>query len=113
MYETDTCVSRMERQSQPINKNEVIDKLVKHISEIKKFGVEKIGLFGSVLKGESIGDVDILIAFKKTEESFENLMELYFFLEDLLSLKIDLVTTNALSPYIAPYILREVEYIEA
>ena len=103
----------MVRQSQLIHKNEVMDKLVKHISEIKGFGVEKIGLFGSLLKGESTGDVDILISFKKTEESFKNLMELYFFLKDLLNFEIDLVTTNALSPYIAPYILREVEYIEA
>ena len=103
----------MVRQSQPINKSEVMDKLVEHISEIKGFGVEKIGLFGSLLKGESTGDVDILISFKKTEESFKNLMELYFFLKDLLNVEIDLVTTNALSPYIAPYILREVEYTEA
>ncbi len=66
-----------------------------------------------MLKEESTGDVDILIAFRKTEESFQNLMGLFFFLEDLLNFKIDLVTTNALSPYIAPYILREVEYIEA
>ena len=103
----------MVRRSQLIQKNEVMGKLLKHISEIKGFWVEKIGLFGSLLKGDSTGDVDILIAFRKTEESFQNLMDLFFFLEDLLNFKIDLVTTNALSPYIVPYILREVEYIEA
>lgn len=90
-----------------------MDKLLKHISKIKEFGVEKIGVFGSLLTGETTGDIDILISFKKDEESFEKLVDLYYFLEDLLNAQIDLVTTNALSPYIAPYILREVEYIEA
>jgi len=40
-------------------------------------------------------------------------MDLYFFLEKSLNAPIDLLTTNALSSYIGPYILREVEYIEA
>jgi len=90
-----------------------MEKLFRHISEIKGFGVEKIGVFGSLLKGETTGDIDILITFRKNEESFQNLMDLYYFLEDLLNAQIDLVTTDALSPYIAPHILREVEYIEA
>ena len=112
-YPLDSCVNRMVRQHHPFRKNEIMDKLLKHISKIKELGVEKIGVFGSLLKGETTGDIDILIAFRKNEESFEKLMELYYFLEDLLNAQIDLVTTNALSPYIAPYILREVEYIEA
>ena len=66
-----------------------------------------------MLKGETTGDIDILISFKENEESFQNLMGLYYFLEEILNAQIDLVTTNALSPYIGPYILKEVEYIEA
>jgi predicted nucleotidyltransferase len=100
-------------QNQLILKNEIIDKLLKHMTKIKEFGVAKIGVFGSLLTGETTGDIDILISFKENEESFEKLVDLYYFLEDLLNAPIDLVTTNALSPYIAPYILREVEYIEA
>lgn len=103
----------MVSQNQLILKNEIMDKLLKHISKIKEFGIEKIGVFGSLLKGETTGDIDILITFRKNEESFEKLMDLYYFLEDLLKAQIDLVTTNALSPYLGPYILREVEYIEA
>ena len=99
-------------QNQRFLKNEIMDKLQKHISKIKGFGVEKIGVFGSLLKGETTGDIDILITFRKNEESFEKLMDLYYFLENLLNAQIDLVTQNALSPYIAPYILQEVEYIE-
>jgi predicted nucleotidyltransferase len=103
----------MVSQNQPILKSEIMDKLLKHISKIKEFRIEKIGVFGSLLKGETTGDIDILITFRKNEESFDKLMDLYYFLEDLLKAQIDLVTTNALSPYLGPYILREVEYIEA
>jgi predicted nucleotidyltransferase len=32
------------------------------------------------------------------------------FLEDLFGRQVDLITTESLSPYIGPHILREVEY---
>ena len=103
----------MVSQDKPIQKKEIIEKLVKHISEIEKFGVEKIGIFGSLLKGETTGDVEILISFIKNEVCPTALLPQNWPLEDTLNAQIDLVTTNALSPYIGPYILREVEYIEA
>ena len=34
------------------------------------------------------------------------------FLQQLFGRRIDLVTPNSLSPYLAPYIMKEVEYIE-
>ena len=103
----------MVSQNQLILKNEIMDKLLKYMSKIKEFGVEKIGVFGSLLKGETTGDVDILISFKENEESFHNLIDLYYLLKDTINAQIDIVTTNVLSPYIGPYILREVEYIKA
>jgi len=36
-------------------------------------------------------------------------MELSFFLEELLGRRVELVTTEALSPFIGPHILREAE----
>ena len=112
-YPLDSCVNRMVSQNQLILKNEIMDKLLKYMSKIKEFGVEKIGVFGSLLKGETTGDVDILISFKENEESFHNLIDLYYLLKDTINAQIDIVTTNVLSPYIGPYILREVEYIKA
>jgi predicted nucleotidyltransferase len=38
-------------------------------------------------------------------------MALSFFLEDLLVRKVELVTTDALSPHIGPHILKEVERV--
>ena len=56
-------------------------------------------------------DVDILVAFEPDQKTFDNFMDLSFFLEDLLGRPVDLVTVEALSPYIGLHILEEVEYV--
>ena len=90
----------------------VLDILRKHETEIrKKFGVSKIGLFGSSARGEQdqSSDIDILVEFE--EPSFDHLMELSFFLEELLGKSVDLVTTGGISPYIEPAIRKEVVWV--
>ncbi len=96
------------------SKEEIVNKLAENINTIKQFGVRKIGLFGSVVKGETKGDsdIDVLVEFTEEGETYSNLINLYCFLKDLFDRKIDLVTTKGISPYIAPYILNEVEYME-
>lgn len=93
---------------------DILNKLADNIRTIRKFGVKRIGLFGSAVRGElKIGsDIDILVEFEEEGEKFSNLMNLYFYLQDLLSKKVDLVTPESISPYLAPYILKEVKYIE-
>ncbi len=93
---------------------EILNKLADNIRTIRKFGVKRIGLFGSAVRGELKieRDIDILVEFEEEGEKFSNLMSLYFYLQDLLSKKIDLVTPESISPYLAPYILKEVKYIE-
>lgn len=68
----------------------------------KRFCVKRIGVFGSFARGEQkdTSDVDILVEFEKP--TFDNFMNLAFFLEDLFQRKVDLVTPNSLSPYIGP-----------
>jgi predicted nucleotidyltransferase len=83
--------------------------LREHESEIKRrFGVKRIGIFGSHARGEEkeASDVDVLVEF--TKPSFDNFMDIAFFLEDLFGKEVDLVTTGGLSPYIAPFVEREV-----
>lgn len=87
--------------------------LKKHEDIIKqKYGVKKIGVFGSFARGEEEkdSDVDILVEFKNGYEIFDNYMELKFFLEDSFERKVDLVTTEALRPQLKEDILREVNY---
>jgi predicted nucleotidyltransferase len=76
----------------------IIQILESHGNEIKKYAVERIGLFGSFLKGtpKKSSDLDLLVSFKKA--SFDNYMELKFFLERIFHRKVDLIIENALKP---------------
>jgi hypothetical protein len=96
-----------------IQKIEILNKLRKSKSELNKFGVVRIGLFGSVIRDESNedSDVDVLINFEPELETFENYMNTCNFLESIFKgFKLDIVTENGLSPFIGPSILKEVEY---
>ncbi|MCK5216821.1 MAG: nucleotidyltransferase family protein [Methanosarcinales archaeon] len=80
---------------------DISSELEENIIIIKKFGVRRIGLFGSAVRGELTkeSDVDLLVEFEEECENFSNLINLYFFLQNLLHRKIDLVTTDSISPY--------------
>lgn|SRR5690554_2279764 len=94
------------------------DKILAVISDNKKamyrFGVNKIGLFGSYVRSEetSSSDVDILVEFAEGQKSFDNYMGLKFFLEEIFECKVDLVTIEGVKPELAPNILGSVKYAE-
>lgn len=88
---------------------EIKQQIQQHRAELEnQFGVREIGLFGSYVKGEQgeNSDVDILVELKKPVGFFK-FLELEEYLEELLDLKVDLVTKNALKPTIGRYILEE------
>jgi hypothetical protein len=84
-----------------------------HEPEIKKrFGVSKIGIFGSFVRGEERpdSDVDVLVTFRNGEKTFDNYMSCKFYLEDLFGRKVDLVMKGSIKKRLKPYILGEVVY---
>lgn len=89
--------------------------LKKHESELKeKYGVKKIGVFGSYVRGEQKkdSDIDILVEFyPHAEMDLIKFVELEEYLSDLLGVKVDLVMKSALKPRIGKRILKEVVYI--
>ena len=93
-------------------KQEILNILKANQSYLKKLGVKRIGLFGSFVRGQqhSRSDLDFLVEFEPKLKTFDNFIALATWLEDLLQRKVEVVTTEALSPYIGPHILREVEY---
>lgn len=93
-------------------KQQVMQLLQQHQAELQGFGVKRCGLFGSFVRGEANAesDVDILVEFEPELKTFRNFMHLADWLEDLFGREVDLVTTESLSPFIGPHILREVEY---
>lgn len=76
----------------------------------KRFNVVEIGIFGSFARGEETedSDVDILVAF--SDSIGWEFVDLKDYLEDLLGLKVDLVTIQALKPQLRETILSEVVY---
>ncbi|MBI2864161.1 MAG: nucleotidyltransferase family protein [Chloroflexi bacterium] len=94
------------------NKEEILALLQKHHAELRRLGVRRCGLFGSFVRNVSRdqSDVDILVDFEPGQKTFDHFMQIAFYLEDLFGRPVDLITTESLSPYIGPYILREVEY---
>ena len=73
---------------------------------------EQVILFGSHMEGRATADsdVDLLVEFSAQQKTFDNFMQTSFLLEELLQRPVELVTTQALSPYIGPRILGEVEH---
>ena len=93
-------------------KEQIFSLLREHQPELRRFGVQRWGVFGSFVRNASTdqSDVDMLVEFAPGQKTFDHFMQLAFFLEDVLGRKVDLITTESLSPYIGPHILREVEY---
>jgi len=86
-----------------------------NISHIRKFGVLKIGIFGSYVKNKekADSDIDFLVELNPEETTYDNYFDLVEYLEGLFQNKVEVVTIDSLSPYIGPHILKEVEYIES
>ncbi len=76
----------------------------------KKFKVKRIGVFGSVARGEESerSDVDILVEF--SEPIGWEFIDLKEFLEKELDREVDLVTVKALKSQLKDKILEEVTY---
>jgi len=93
--------------------DEVTQKLATQLATLRQlYGVERIGLFGSVVRGEqrADSDIDLLVEFVEPVGLFK-FIELENRLSELLHAKVDLVTPNALKPAIGERILAEVRYV--
>jgi len=91
---------------------EILDVVELHRDAIKKFGVRRLGLFGSHARGEGkeTSDLDFLVDFER--KTFDNYMDLKEFLEDLFNCPVDLVMVDAIKPRLKPIILNETLYAQ-
>jgi len=94
-------------------KEQILSLIQEHQSQIRSLGVKKLGLFGSFVRRQqdSDSDVDVLVEFESGRKTFDNFIQVALFLEELFDRRVELITPEALSPYIGPHILREVEYV--
>ncbi len=80
-------------------------------ADIRALGVQRLALFGSVARGKARldSDVDLLVQFFPGAKTYERFLALSELLEARLGHRIELVTMEALSPFLGPRILAEAE----
>ena len=99
---------------------EIIRTLRENRDILRKYKVKRIGLFGSYVRGEQKenSDIDFLVEFDlATFDSnftglFDYFMDLVYYLEDIFSKKVELITNGSLSTYVQPYVEKEVKWYE-
>ena len=87
-------------------------KLASHKRELEtKFHVKDVGIFGSYARGDqvAVSDVDILVTFNKPIGL--GFVELAEYLEDILGVKVDLVSAGALKPKMKRHIEADIMYV--
>ena len=92
---------------QTLKENRIFNFLIAHKSELEeKFAVRKIALFGSYARGEETdeSDIDLLVDFR--EPTFDNYINLVFFLEESFKKKVQLVTEG---PQLRERFLKHIE----
>jgi hypothetical protein len=96
-----------------MTKEDIKKVLIKNKSLLKRYKVNKIGIFGSCVTGKmkKKSDVDLLVDFDEMIDLFDY-VHLSDEIQQMLKTKVDLSTPDAIKPYIKPKILREVEWIE-
>ena len=95
-----------------LNKEIILEILHKNRSEIRKYGVKKLILFGSYARGEQkeTSDIDFLVEFEEGRGLFRDYGNLLIFLENIFNKKIDLVKTHLVRDFLKPYILEGIQY---
>jgi predicted nucleotidyltransferase len=104
----------MERNSPARTREEILGILQAHKAELReKYGVREIGLFGSYAREEQspLSDVDILVQVGRPIGF--RFFELWDYLEEILGLKVDLLTPEALQqkPVLWESVREDVVYV--
>ena len=94
-----------------LSRVEAVQRLSRYEDQIRALGVIRLAWFGSVLRGQTHADsdVDVLVQFASGAKTYDRFFALAELLERCLSRRVELVTTEALSPFIGPRILAEAE----
>lgn len=96
-----------------MTKEDILRRVRRQQGRLRGLGVERLGLFGSFTRGEQRpeSDVDVLVEFAQGQKSYDQFLGVALLLEEILGRPVELVTPEALSPYLGPRILAEVEHV--
>lgn len=96
-----------------MDKEAILARLSGSVEEIRqRFSVKALAIFGSVAREQTTdkSDVDVLVTFNQ-KANFDLFMDLKFYLEELLGIKVDLVTDKGLRTQMRQAIEREIIYV--
>ena len=97
----------------PLTRQHAVDVLAASEPEIRALGVVRLALFGSVARNQARpeSDVDLLVQFAAGAKMYDRFLALSDLLERRLGRRVELVTTDSLSPFIGPRILAEAQEV--
>ncbi|MBA2713874.1 MAG: nucleotidyltransferase family protein [Rubrobacteraceae bacterium] len=92
-----------------MERSEALRTISVHEGEIKRFGVRRLALFGSVARDEAgpESDVDVLVEFDDRPIGLFEFVDLQRYLESILMVPVDLVTEDGLKRQLRENILKE------
>ncbi|MGH7409936.1 MAG: nucleotidyltransferase family protein [Candidatus Methylomirabilis sp.] len=92
------------------NRENILKMLEENREAIRRYGVRRLGLFGSCAqgKGTQTSDLDFVVEFEA--KSFDAYMDLKAFLEGLFGCRVDLVLADALKPRLRAAVLEQAVY---
>ena len=97
-----------------MTKEAILETLKLHKKELyQKYGVIKIGVFGSFARGEAKeeSDIDIVIEIEKNKKNLHNFLNTRREMEKLLGLRVDLGIESTIKPIVKEYIKKEIIYV--
>ena len=79
-----------------------------HEEMVRRFGIKKLGIFGSASRDEMHegSDIDVLVEFQ-APPTFDAYMDLKFYLENLFHTSVDLVIDDTVKPRMRPLIEKD------
>jgi predicted nucleotidyltransferase len=92
-----------------MKRDEVLTILAAHKEPLQRRGVKSLTLFGSVARDEARpdSDVDLLVEFNQQGVFFQ-LLQVQYYLEDILGCSVDLGTQDALKEHLREPVLEDV-----
>jgi predicted nucleotidyltransferase len=96
-----------------MTKEDIKKVLIRNKRILKRYKVNKIGIFGSFATGKTKkkSDVDLLVEFEDMIDLFD-FVHLNDEIRQILKNRVDLVTPDTIKPYLKSKILKEVEWVE-
>lgn len=100
-----------------LTKEEIIEKLRENTEILKKYGVKRVGLFGSYIRGEQKkdSDIDLVVEFdrelfgKDFKGLFDAFMDVSSYIERLFNRKVDILTPDSIRTIRIKEVAKEIE----